>query len=103
MKYTDLLISNVKLFNPISLFIGVACMGILLMGTMGNGFSEMSDASPKSEHADSVAYFVTNISEARKVNRACLKADAENAPGQDACRNALEALNLAHVGRNFQN
>lgn len=47
----------------------------------------------------SIAWYVSHIPEAKAVNRQCFETKADN----DECRNAIAALNMAHVSRNYLN
>ena len=47
----------------------------------------------------SIAWYVSHISEAKAVNRQCFETKADT----DECRNALAALNMAHISRNYLN
>jgi len=63
--------------------------------------------SPTSESDGSlrnVAWYVAHIAEAKAVNRTCFhsKENTTAEPSED-CQNALRALELAHVSRNYQN
>jgi len=97
--------NNKKLFgfNPIALVMGAAGIGVLWTGIIGNAISLKAPDKPAGHNPRSVAYFVTNLREAKEVNSACHAAVETTAPDPLDCKNALEALNLAHVGQNYQN
>ena len=64
-----------------------------------------SDPTAEAESTSpTVAWYVAHIAEAKAVNRTCFhsKETANLEPSVD-CQNALRALELAHVSRNYQN
>ena len=78
-------------------------LGIYLIAGQGLEVGVGGEQSKASSEAKSVAYYVANIQEAKAVNKACYVTESASVKASEECRNALDALNLAHVGQNYQN
>lgn len=63
------------------------------------------DPAAEAENASrTVAWYVAHIAEAKAVNRTCFHSQEPESPqNSEDCQNALKALELAHVSRNYQN
>ena len=79
--------------------IGIATYWANASGLQINSASEV-DNSPRT-----VAWYVAHIVEAKAINRTCVHSQERTAvpAAPEDCQNALRALELAHVGRNYQN
>lgn len=63
-----------------------------------------SPALEASSSVRPVAWYVANIADAKAVNRACFhEKDPALTQASEDCQNAHKALNLAHIGQNYQN
>lgn len=60
-------------------------------------------ASSAEGQVRTVAWYVANIAEAKAVNRTCFQGDSALMQESEDCQNALKALNMAHISRNYQN
>ena len=79
--------------------IGIATYWTNAAGLLKDSASE-ADNSPRT-----VAWYVAHIVEAKAINRTCVhsKESTATSAATEDCQNALRALELAHVGRNYQN
>ena len=79
--------------------IGIATYWANVSGLQINSASEV-DNSPRT-----VAWYVAHIIEAKAINRTCVHSQERSSvpAATEDCRNALRALELAHVGSNYQN
>ena len=89
--------------TPSFLVISLVCAGIIYEGMTGRLTWIPGQASGTGAEVKSVAYYVANIKVAKEVNRACYDTGSDDVPEKQECENALKALELAHVGQNYQN
>ena len=75
-----------------------------LVVAIGVGASWTDSTAEAESSSQTLAWYVAHIAEAKAVNRTCFhsKETANLEPSVD-CQNALRALELAHVSRNYQN
>jgi hypothetical protein len=76
-------------------------MGLYSLNQEALNFSDGDDSRSETR---TVAWYVANIKEAKAVNKICWsRSDPSLSLGSENCEMALRALNLSHVGSNYQN